>query len=117
MVAVDCERAFEVFTAEVDAWWRRGPRFRWCPERDGVMQFEPFVGGRFYERTPSGEEFDLGAVQENERLMFAGVPWLVERLDLYTHLVNPALDGGTFTVPVTGLPSNTIVVFPVISGA
>lgn len=46
---------------------------------------------------------DLGAVQENERLMFAGVPWLVERLDLYTHLVNPALDGGTFTVPVREL--------------
>ncbi len=46
---------------------------------------------------------DLGAVQENERLMFAGVPWLVERLDVYTHLVNPALDGGTFTVPVREL--------------
>lgn len=46
---------------------------------------------------------DLGAVQENERLMFAGVPWLVERLDVYTDLVNPALDGGTFTVPVREL--------------
>lgn len=46
---------------------------------------------------------DLGAVQENERLLFAGVPWLVQRLDLYTHLVNPALDGGTFTVPVREL--------------
>ena len=46
---------------------------------------------------------DLGAVQENERLMFAGVPWLVQRLDVYTHLVNPALDGGTFTVPVREL--------------
>lgn len=46
---------------------------------------------------------DLGAVQENERLLFAGVPWLVERLDIYTHLVNPALDGGTFTVPVREL--------------
>jgi len=46
---------------------------------------------------------DLGAVQENERLLFAGVPWRVERLDVYTHLVNPALDGGTFTVPVREL--------------
>ncbi|MFY0611137.1 MAG: hypothetical protein JXQ99_06405 [Hyphomicrobiaceae bacterium] len=46
---------------------------------------------------------DLGAVQENERLLFAGVPWLVKRLDLYTQLVNPALDGGTFTVPVREL--------------
>jgi hypothetical protein len=46
---------------------------------------------------------DLGAVQENERLLFAGVPWRVQRLDIYTHLVNPALDGGTFTVPVREL--------------
>ncbi|MGI9480677.1 MAG: hypothetical protein ACR2PI_28595 [Hyphomicrobiaceae bacterium] len=46
---------------------------------------------------------DLGAVQENERLLFAGVPWLVKRLDLYTNLVNPELDGGTFTVPVREL--------------
>ena len=46
---------------------------------------------------------DLGAVQENERVLLAGVPWRVQRLDLYTDLVNPALDGGTFTVPVREL--------------
>ncbi len=46
---------------------------------------------------------NLGAVQENERVMLAGVPWLVKRLDLYTDLTNPALDGGTFTLPVREL--------------
>jgi len=46
---------------------------------------------------------DLGAVQENERVLLGGVPWRVERLDFYTDLVNPALDGGTFTVPVREL--------------
>lgn len=46
---------------------------------------------------------DLGAVQENERVLFDGVPWRVDRLDFYTNLVNPALDGGTFTVPVREL--------------
>ena len=46
---------------------------------------------------------NLGAVQERERVMFAGVPWRVERLDFYTDLVNPALDGGSFTVPVREL--------------
>ena len=46
---------------------------------------------------------DLGAVQENERVLFGGIPWRVERLDLYTQLINPALDGGSFTVPVREL--------------
>ncbi len=46
---------------------------------------------------------NLGAVQEDERLMFAGVPWRVKRLDFYTDLDNPALDGGTFTLPVREL--------------
>ena len=46
---------------------------------------------------------NLGAVQEGERLLFAGVPWRVRRLDFYTDLENPALDGGTFTLPVREL--------------
>lgn len=46
---------------------------------------------------------NLGAVQEGERVMLAGVPWRVQRLDFYTDLVNPALDGGTFTLPVREL--------------
>ncbi|MEL6747670.1 MAG: hypothetical protein AAFO79_07655, partial [Pseudomonadota bacterium] len=46
---------------------------------------------------------NLGAVQEGERVLFAGVPWNVERLDMYTDLVNPELDGGTFTLPVREL--------------
>ena len=46
---------------------------------------------------------NLGAVQEDERVMLAGVPWRVDRLDLYTDLTNPALDGGTFTLPVREL--------------
>ncbi|MEL6979480.1 MAG: hypothetical protein AAGM38_12485 [Pseudomonadota bacterium] len=51
---------------------------------------------------------NLGAVQEGERLMFDGAPWLVKRLDVYTDLVNPALRGGSFTIParvLTGLHS------------
>lgn len=46
---------------------------------------------------------NLGAVQEGERVMINGVPWRVERLDHYTDLVNPALEGGHFTVPVREL--------------
>lgn len=46
---------------------------------------------------------NLGAVQEGERLLIEGVPWLVKRLDHYTELVNPALDGGHFTLPIREL--------------
>ncbi|MEM8698658.1 MAG: hypothetical protein AAGF44_05770, partial [Pseudomonadota bacterium] len=46
---------------------------------------------------------NLGAVQEDERVVFDGVPYRVAKLDFYTDLVNPALDGGTFTVPVRQL--------------
>ncbi len=46
---------------------------------------------------------NLGAVQERERVLFNGVPFRVERLSLFTDLVNPALDGGEFTLPVREL--------------
>lgn len=46
---------------------------------------------------------DLGAVQEGERVMLNNVPWRVDRLDFYSDLVNPDLEGGTFTVPVREL--------------
>lgn len=46
---------------------------------------------------------NLGAVQEGERLMFEGIPWHVKKLDFYTDLENPALAGGTFTLPVREL--------------
>ncbi|GAA6210872.1 hypothetical protein NBRC116602_06120 [Hyphomicrobiales bacterium 4NK60-0047b] len=46
---------------------------------------------------------NLGAVQEGERLMIDGVPWFVKRLDHYTVLENPDLDGGHFSVPIREL--------------
>ena len=75
VVAVAPPRAFEIFTAEVDTWWRRGPRFRWNPERDGVVRFEPFVGGRFLEVYDAGTDdlFEVGRVlvwEPGVRLVF-----------------------------------------------
>lgn len=46
---------------------------------------------------------NLGAVQEGERLMIDGVPWHVKRLDHYTELENPELDGGHFSIPIREL--------------
>jgi uncharacterized protein YndB with AHSA1/START domain len=48
-VAVDPRVAFEVFTREVDLWWRKGPRFRPSGSTVGVLTFEPGVGGRLFE--------------------------------------------------------------------
>ncbi len=48
-VAVAPAEAFEVFTAEVDRWWRRGPRYRVAGAREGAMRFEGGVGGRLVE--------------------------------------------------------------------
>lgn len=45
-VAVPPEVAFDVFTRELDAWWGRGPRFRFVPPHAGTLTLEPGVGGR-----------------------------------------------------------------------
>lgn len=72
LVAVDPATAFEVFTRDIDLWWRRGPRFRWITAGEGSLSFEPEVGGRLLER--GGEsEFEVGRVrvwQPAERLVF-----------------------------------------------
>jgi hypothetical protein len=62
-VAADPETAFRVFTEEVDAWWRDGPRFRWHPDRGGAMRFEKGEGGRFLEVYPDGESFEVGRIR------------------------------------------------------
>lgn len=46
---------------------------------------------------------NLGAVQEDERVIFDDTPYLVKRLDFYTDLVNPALEGAEFTLPIKDL--------------
>jgi hypothetical protein len=48
-VKVTPEVAFDVFTREIDLWWRRGPRFRNSGRHAGTLTFEPGVGGRLFE--------------------------------------------------------------------
>lgn len=45
---------------------------------------------------------NLGAVQENERVIIDGVPYKVHKLDFYTDFVNPALNAD-FNLPVRAL--------------
>ena len=48
-VAVEPAVAFEVFTAEIDQWWRRGPKWRHAGSERGILRVEPGVGGRVFE--------------------------------------------------------------------
>ena len=61
-VKVSPQDAFEVFTEEIDAWWRRGPRFRGA--RPSVLRFEGGAAGRLVETfdDASGEVFEVGRV-------------------------------------------------------
>ena len=75
VVTVDPTTAFRVFTEEVDAWWKRGPRYRHIDDPASTMRFEPRVGGRLLEvhATGSGEAYERGRVlvwQPGGRLVY-----------------------------------------------
>jgi uncharacterized protein YndB with AHSA1/START domain len=49
LVKVPPPVAFDVFTREIDRWWRHGPRFRIGGRRRGRLFFECALGGRLFE--------------------------------------------------------------------
>jgi uncharacterized protein YndB with AHSA1/START domain len=73
-VGVEPSVAFEVFTTELDAWWGRGPRFRFVPPYAGTMRLEPGLGGRLLHVVDGGERaFEVGrfeAWEPPERVAF-----------------------------------------------
>jgi hypothetical protein len=46
---------------------------------------------------------NLGAVRENERIVYNGVPWRVKNLNVYTILENPVLKSGQIRLPLRNL--------------
>ncbi len=46
---------------------------------------------------------NLGPVREGERLVYQGIPWLVDSLNIYSELVNPELEGGSIRLPIKDL--------------
>ena len=65
-VAVPLGLAFEIFTNEIDRWWRKGPKYRDPAMSGGFIRLEPGVGGRLFESIQSdGNErvFEVGRVQ------------------------------------------------------
>jgi len=67
-VDVPSDDAFAVFTDEIDAWWRKGPRFRFDKQVPGVLRFVPPASdpgappGRLVEAYADGTEFEVGKV-------------------------------------------------------
>lgn len=64
-VAVRPDAAFEVFTQEIDLWWRHGRKFRIGGRRPGQISIEAQLGGRLFEtfeRNGSTRTFDVGKV-------------------------------------------------------
>ncbi|MCR9093194.1 MAG: hypothetical protein NXI30_03165 [bacterium] len=46
---------------------------------------------------------DMGAVREGERLIWNGLPWIVDSISFYSQLRNPALVGGAIRLPIDDL--------------
>ncbi|NTU82013.1 MAG: ATPase [Chloroflexales bacterium] len=61
-IVVPCimARAFQIFTAELNRWWPRSHSRSGNP--DITVTIEPWTGGRLYEQTPEGLEYEWGQV-------------------------------------------------------
>lgn len=76
-VALPPVEAFELFTTEIDRWWRRGPKFRQAGIRAGVVHIEPRVHGRVFESiddVQGARVFDIGSIavwEPPNRLVFS----------------------------------------------
>ena len=73
-VAVPPEEAFEIFTQQIDLWWRRGPKYRQLGGERAIIAIEPRAGGRVFESLgDDGPVHEIGRVrvwQPPSRLLF-----------------------------------------------
>ena len=54
--------AFEVFTEQIDSWWRHGMKFRNGARGLSVLHLEPRLGGRLFETITEGHVVQTGLV-------------------------------------------------------
>ena len=66
-VRVPQRDAFDVFTLEIDAWWRQGPAYRVGGKHTGRLHLEPRLGGRVYQ--------DYGPTRELTHTIGAITAW------------------------------------------
>lgn len=53
-VQVPIADAFDVFTLEIDQWWRSGPAYRVGGKQQGPLHLEPKLGGRLFQQYGPG---------------------------------------------------------------
>jgi hypothetical protein len=75
-VAVPPHVAFEIFTNDIDRWWRRGSKFRHSGRRSGFIRLEPHVGGRLFESIDG----DAGPLMVLPLMLTAAIATAVSRL-------------------------------------
>jgi hypothetical protein len=66
-VRVPRRDAFDVFTLEIDAWWRQGPAYRVGGKHVGRISLEPRLGGRVLQT--------YGAAQDKLHVIGAITAW------------------------------------------
>lgn len=109
-VAIPPADAFEVFTAEIDRWWRTGPAYRIAGRRRGQLQFTPGPGGRLFETFEQGDTtrtFEVGTILtwEPPRLLvfeWRGVNFKPHESTLVTVTFQPFAEGTQVTVQHRG---------------
>jgi uncharacterized protein YndB with AHSA1/START domain len=76
-VAIDPQRAFDLWTDGINRWWRRGTYYWNDSERARGLRFEPWVGGRLIEiyDEATGEGFEIGRVTIWEPGRRLGYTW------------------------------------------
>ena len=116
-VRVTVEDAFDVFTREIDLWWRTGPAYRIAGRRRGQLVFEPRLGGRLFEtfesrtaRKPEGHTIEVGVVTAWEpprrlALTWRGVNFKPHESTEVEVRFDPTGDGTTVTVEHSGWSS------------
>jgi hypothetical protein len=57
------ERAFEVFTRDIAAWWRPSGLFDLTARGDGHLSFEGGEGGRLITTLDNGRVYEIGRIQ------------------------------------------------------
>jgi uncharacterized protein YndB with AHSA1/START domain len=108
-VAVAPPDAFEVFTREIDLWWRQGPAYRIAGRRRGQIHFEEGVGGRLFESFDQ-RTFEVGRVTAWDppgRLAFEwrGVNFKPDEKTLVEVSFAPQREGTVVTVRHSGFAS------------
>lgn len=106
-VDVTPDVAFDVFTQEMDAWWARGPRFRFLAPYAGTMTLEPRIGGRLLHVADAGRVFVVGEVHVWEPPRRVALTWRLPNFspEQVTHVdvrFDPVSDGTRVTVVHSG---------------